>query len=1431
MTLLALLILGLAAVVVAVSAAADPANLNNPPTEDWSFDSGTMVTISNKDWDINYNITVWNGSHLVLDSCTFTIYDMYSLNQLYIAVMWDGMLTLTDCTFTTSGTTGYFIYLEGDTLIDGCTISGLRPGSMMGGITAYYIDDLEFVDTTVKDVDGVAIYTYNCNLTGSALSVTNSGGDSNDEAAFMAIYSTGDYDAMYTLDFTSSNFNDNNGKAFGFRAWSCWADITATFDGCRFERNYMRGLDVHWGRDGSSESSNASLDLVVTGCFFTSNRHDGFRYQQNDVRYDGTGTIDILLEDCTFSKGQGSGAFVNVNYADQTFNIKVDGCDFIDNAVGGRAGLALSNRYIYSVWNAEVTDCTFTNNDQWGLHIEHRSSTVDGGSYVISNCEFSGHTEDMYIYNRRHGEYFNDFTVQDCDFTNSRDAGIHQYLEYMQLPIEMHFVGLTFHNSDGHGLSSTGYYEESDGVHWDVRGCTFTDLGGRAISFGHHTVRSGAILEVSNCQADRTAGIEFTVMDSLSTVSAVHQFYMMNVSVTNATTSAIEAVTYGYYGCKLDMVLEGVHVADAMFNGIRAISTSNFASSSDTIDANIQLKDVTIITVSGNGLNLGTDRVAYAGTRRIAVDGLVVKEVNKGAVLSGLKGELRNTRITDSFKEDVMAISTDVELYQPEIDALTDEAVQVVESGSVKFWYTLKVFVEWDTGTAIEGAVVTITDNQHTLIGVYTQEDETGLPQLLLNSYQFRESGRFTRSPYLLNVTYRAIQATMPVNLDTNREVTVQLADHVPPKVFINEPMAGHIQKAMSVKVRGSSFDTESAVDTVEVSLDGVTWVPMASTTSWEHTFTVDEDDVIDSGGVFTVRARATDSAGNTASTSTSFEIDPFPPELRVDYPSNGMQTNKPTITVRGVTESGAMVMVNGIEVSLAGTLFQSQVDLVEGPNTITVAAFDALGNSKQMKMEVVLDTKAPYLVLLSPMAGEMFIEDTITVGGQAENDLTIYVNGNMLGPAHYNNGTFSYAVSLVRGSNLVTVSAVDMAGNELSIERSVVLDDVPPRLAVQSPRDASHQNSMSILVAGTTDPDSTVMIDGNLVDLDHGLFSYTMVGVEGPNTVTVSASDVAGNVVEVVLTVTIDTVAPSLTITSPAGGTDLVNVATYTLVGMTNGATAVWLNGVEHALEVDGSFSIPVTLLEGGNRFIVTAVDMAGNQLTMERTVTLDTHKPPLVVQVPGIIDGKSGKVYRTDKGDPATMRITGYTDTGVQIRIGTVLVPVSAEGYFVYDFPLTLKSVNAVTITAESAAGNVAQWEISVKHEFTTAENGEGFDWGLLILVVGIILLAIVIFIGYRRLTAAEQRMEIREVEEEEVLAPTMMPEVEEDLAEEEEEEEEEEVHELTAPPERPRTGTSRPVSEPSEEVTIEIEEKDLGEMDADADVDADESEQEGI
>jgi len=142
----------------------------------------------------------------------------------------------------------------------------------------------------------------------------------------------------------------------------------------------------------------------------------------------------------------------------------------------------------------------------------------------------------------------------------------------------------------------------------------------------------------------------------------------------------------------------------------------------------------------------------------------------------------------------------------------------------------------------------------------------------------------------------------------------------------------------------------------------------------------------------------------------------------------------------------------------------------------------------------------------------------------------------------------------------------------------------------------------------------------------------------EGSNVIKVDCADNDGNAAtQVSVTFKVDTVPPTLNITSPAQGL-ITNKATVTVKGTTNDATSspvlvvIKVNdGEDISVTVgsDGSFTKNVTLVEGNNTIKVIATDSAKKQTTVTRTVELDT-KPPVfgaVTLTPNPVD--SGKTF----------------------------------------------------------------------------------------------------------------------------------------------------------------------------------------------------------
>lgn len=128
----------------------------------------------------------------------------------------------------------------------------------------------------------------------------------------------------------------------------------------------------------------------------------------------------------------------------------------------------------------------------------------------------------------------------------------------------------------------------------------------------------------------------------------------------------------------------------------------------------------------------------------------------------------------------------------------------------------------------------------------------------------------------------------------------------------------------------------------------------------------------------------------------------------------------------------------------------------------------------------------------------------------------------------------------------------------------------------------------------------------------------------DGSHTVTVNIQDYDGNAAtQASRSFTVDTVAPTLSITYPsADGTYTANSA-LTASGSTNDATSspvtvtLKLNGVDQGTVTasSGTWSKAITLAEGLNTIVVRSTDLAGKYTEVTRTIYLDTSTPAISV------------------------------------------------------------------------------------------------------------------------------------------------------------------------------------------------------------------------
>ena len=241
--------------------------------------------------------------------------------------------------------------------------------------------------------------------------------------------------------------------------------------------------------------------------------------------------------------------------------------------------------------------------------------------------------------------------------------------------------------------------------------------------------------------------------------------------------------------------------------------------------------------------------------------------------------------------------------------------------------------------------------------------------------------------------------------------------------------------------------------------------------------------------------------------------------------------------------------------------------------------------------------------------------------------------------------GKTSY--NLAGGYYNVSVEATNEAGTKGSADAStvdglklVVKETVAPVITIVSPTAGAYvANSKQPVVFNITDEtggsgvdistlvvkqDGTAVTAANTAITNGYSVTYTPSAAlsDGSHTVTINCKDHDGNAAtEKATTYTVDTVPPTLNVTSPADGL-ITAASSVTVAGTTNDATSspvvitISLNGTDQGtvpVGTGGTFSKVVTLKEGSNTIIVKAKDAAGKESSVTRTVTLDTSVPKI--------------------------------------------------------------------------------------------------------------------------------------------------------------------------------------------------------------------------
>ena len=351
--------------------------------------------------------------------------------------------------------------------------------------------------------------------------------------------------------------------------------------------------------------------------------------------------------------------------------------------------------------------------------------------------------------------------------------------------------------------------------------------------------------------------------------------------------------------------------------------------------------------------------------------------------------------------------------------------------------------------------------------------------------------------------------------------------------------------------------------------------------------------------GTTPVTVTATDAAGNAASAVFQVTVrDTVVPVI----------TGLPNLTVEAAGPSGSFVTFSpgasdAVGVTSLTSLPASGTRFALGTTPVTVTAKDAAGNTATTGFQVtVRDTVAPVLAALPDLTAEATGPAGATVAFSPGATDAVGVTSLTALPASGNR--------FALGTTPVTVTVKDAAGNTATATFQVtVRDTVAPALA-----------TLPNLIVEATGPSGAIVTFSPVATDAVGVVSLVASPVSGTvfpgglSTVTITATDAAGNSVSSGFTVLVRDSTPP-TLAAPAAGFQPLTLrtgadGTAALPDFAAQALASDAVGVAGATTQSPPAGTP--LVVGAATVTLAAVDTSGNRSTLALQVSIEDGTPP---------------------------------------------------------------------------------------------------------------------------------------------------------------------------------------------------------------------------
>ncbi|GAG81560.1 unnamed protein product, partial [marine sediment metagenome] len=267
-----------------------------------------------------------------------------------------------------------------------------------------------------------------------------------------------------------------------------------------------------------------------------------------------------------------------------------------------------------------------------------------------------------------------------------------------------------------------------------------------------------------------------------------------------------------------------------------------------------------------------------------------------------------------------------------------------------------------------------------------------------------------------------------------------------------------------------------------------------------------------------------------------------------------------------GTKKPNASIWINGVEVILVNseTVWSYNFELTEGGNSILITSKDTVGNeSNEIYTAIILDTITPAIPNLESVSSSTNISSQI-LSGTKEANSSILINDTEV--VSINSSTdWSHPYNLSEGTNNISITSRDAAGNESSAVTAIIILDTGAPKAPTLDTMLSMTNISPQTLSGTKETNTSIRIN-NLEEVPINPstnWTYDFNLSEGENNISITSQDSAGNESdEATAKIILDTISPTV----PALNEVITptNISIQVLSGSKETDSSIWLNGTE---------------------------------------------------------------------------------------------------------------------------------------------------------------------------------------------------------------------------------------------------------------------------